>query len=330
LKPLPSVRWVTWTIYRLPSIECVLTHNDNVSKRATVLLGEQIPLDMCPCGARKPTVRRFLVARKYKARRPRIHTQTFYFCNRVNNVDRRTDAHNAGGEMPGGSRWCARGSACGSACLRACVFVSVRVPVAQVDEAEKMMRDTMVWRQTVAVGDVKGIDNILAAKPRWDLLSDNRKIIPASPFHCYAKQGYPVYMLRLGKGDGALATTAPEECHVYCSIMRGEHLSKVVVPEATEKYKAAGGRKGQEKRMREAARAAGETVEEPTEEAAEEDELDLMDKQVVIVDLEGIGMSALRCLWVFKTINSVAGFNYPELSKVGWVKHINTPGKREP
>ena len=23
-------------------------------------------------------------------------------------------------------------------------------------------------------------------------------------------QGYPVYMLRLGKGDGALATTAPE------------------------------------------------------------------------------------------------------------------------
>jgi hypothetical protein len=78
---------------------------------------------MCPCGERKPTVRRFLVARKYK-----------------------------------------------------------------VDEAEKMIRDTMVWRQTVAVGDVRGIDAILAGKPRWDLLHDNRRIIPASPFHCYAKQ----------------------------------------------------------------------------------------------------------------------------------------------
>jgi hypothetical protein len=39
-------------------------------------------------------------------------------------------------------------------------------------------------------------------------------------------------MLRLGKGDGALATNAGEECHVYCSLIRGEHLSKVIVPEA--------------------------------------------------------------------------------------------------
>ena len=136
-----------------------------------------------------------------------------------------------------------------------------------------------------------------------------------------------MYMLRLGKGDGALATTAPEECHVYSSVIRGEHLCKVIVPEATKKYKAAGGKKGQEKRMREAARAAGETVEEPTaEELAaipDDDELDMMDKQVVIVDLEGIGMSALRCLWVFKTINSVAGFNYPELSKAIYV--LNSP-----
>lgn len=207
--------------------------------------------------------------------------------------------------------------------LRRCRVV---VPVPEVDEAEKMIRDTIAWRQAVAVGEVKGIDNILAAKPRWDLLSDNRKIIPASPFHCYAKQGYPVYMLRLGKGDGALATTALEECHVYCSIVRGEHLCKVIVPEATKRYKEAGGKKGQEKRMREAARGEGETVEEPAEEGEEgdpDDELDLMDKQVVIVDLEGIGMSALRCLWVFKTINSVAGFNYPELSKAIYV--LNSP-----
>ena len=197
----------------------------------------------------------------------------------------------------------------------------------QVDDAEKMLRDTIVWRQSVAVGEVAGIDNVLAAKPRWDLLSDNRKIIPASPFHCYSKQGYPVYMLRLGKGDGTLASTAPEECHVYCSVIRGEHLVKVIVPEATKKYKAAGGKKGQMQRMREAARAAGQTVEEPTaEELAaipDDDELDLMDKQVVIVDLEGIGMSALRCLWVFKVINSVASFNYPELSKAIYV--LNSP-----
>ena len=41
-----------------------------------------------------------------------------------------------------------------------------------------------------------------------------------------------MYMLRLGKGDGALAASSLEECHVYCSIVRGEHLVKVVVPEA--------------------------------------------------------------------------------------------------
>lgn len=198
-----------------------------------------------------------------------------------------------------------------------------------MDDAEKMIRDHLVWRQTVAVGEAKGVDNILAGKPRWDLLTDNRKIIPASPFHCYAKQGYPVYVLRIGKGDGALAATAPEECHVYCSIIRGEHLTKVIIPEASKRYKAAGGRRGQQKRMREAAREAGETVEEPAESELppEDDELDIMDKQIVVIDLDGIGMSALRCLWVLKVINSVASFNYPELSKAIYV--LNAPSMIE-
>ena len=41
----------------------------------------------------------------------------------------------------------------------------------------------------------------------------------------------------------------------------------------------------------------------------------LVDKQVVIIDMEGVGMTALRALYVLKTINSVASHNYPELSK---------------
>ena len=69
-------------------------------------------MDMCPCGNRKATARRFLVARKYK-----------------------------------------------------------------IDDAEKMLRDTIAWRQTVAVGDSAGVDDVLGAKPRWDLLAENRKII---------------------------------------------------------------------------------------------------------------------------------------------------------
>ena len=97
---------------------------------------------MCPCGNRKATLRRFLVARKYN-----------------------------------------------------------------IDEAEMMILDTLSWRLTVTVGNVQGVDNILRAKPRWDLLSENRKMIPSTPFHCSSKQGFPVYLLRLGKGDGALATT---------------------------------------------------------------------------------------------------------------------------
>ena len=66
--------------------------------------GKEIPQDMCPCGNRKATARRFLVARKYN-----------------------------------------------------------------VDAAEKMLRDTLVWRQTVAVGEVSGVENVLHAKPRWEL-----------------------------------------------------------------------------------------------------------------------------------------------------------------
>jgi hypothetical protein len=222
--------------------------------------GEEIPADMCPCGNRKATARRFLVARKYK-----------------------------------------------------------------IDDAEKMLRDTIAWRQTVAVGDSAGVDGVLGAKPRWDLLAENRKIIPASPFHGYTKQGYPVYMLRLGKGDGALAASSLEECHVYCSIVRGEHLVKVVVPEAQKRHLANGGRRGMEARMREAAREAGDAVSDAPEDGSypEDDEHDIMDKQVVIVDLEGLGMSALRCLYVFKVINSVASYNYPELSKAIYV--LNSP-----
>ena len=134
-------------------------------------------------------------------------------------------------------------------------------------------------------------------------------------------------MLRLGRGDGALATAAPEECHIYASIIRGEHLVKVIVPEAQKRHIANGGRRGMERRMREAA-------EEPLESRCllswkamiredDDDEHDIMDKQVVIVDLEGIGMSALRCLYVFKCINSVASYNYPELSKAIYV--LNSP-----
>ena len=44
---------------------------------------------------------------------------------------------------------------------------------------------------------------------------------------------------------------------------------------------------------------------------------------MVVIDLDGIGLSALRCLYVFKIINSVAAYNYPELSKAIYV--LNSP-----
>ena len=56
-----------------------------------------------------------------------------------------------------------------------------------MDEAEKMIRDTMVWRQTVPVGEVKGIDNVLAAKPRW-VGSDERPF--PIPFHSSVHIGF--------------------------------------------------------------------------------------------------------------------------------------------
>ena len=88
--------------------------------------GKEIPQDMCPCGNRKATARRFLVARKYN-----------------------------------------------------------------VDAAEKMLRDTLVWRQTVAVGEVSGVENVLHAKPRWELLADNRKIIPSFALPLLHQAGLP-------------------------------------------------------------------------------------------------------------------------------------------
>ena len=113
---------------------------------------------------------------------------------------------------------------------------------------------------------------------------------------------------------------------MYCSIVRGEHLVKVIVPEAQKRHLANGGRAGQEARAREAAREAGDvTSDAPADDDSVpvEDEHDIIDKQVVIVDLEGLGMSALRCLYVFKVINSVASYNYPELSKAIYV--LNSP-----
>ena len=141
--------------------------------------GVEIPLELCPCGNRKATIRRFLVARKYK-----------------------------------------------------------------IDDAEKMLRDTIKWRQSVTIGGVTGVRNIILSKPRWDLLSMNRKIIPATPFLCYTKQGFPVYALRLGKGDGSLATAAPDECHIYCSIVRGEHLVNKIFPEAQKLHETKLSRRG--------------------------------------------------------------------------------------
>ena len=124
-----------------------------------------------------------------------------------------------------------------------------------------------------------------------------------------------------------------------------------------------------EAEVAEAGGAAPAPAPETVDGADDGDDFDLMDKQVVIVDLEGIGMSALRCLYVFKVwwcrltpcsprvdctwfqllklifdrqianfacnfnlrryikvINSVASFNYPELSKAIYI--LNSPSVR--
>ena len=215
--------------------------------------GVEIPLELCPCGKRKATIRRFLIARKYK-----------------------------------------------------------------IDDAEKMLRDTIKWRQSVTIGGVTGVRNIILSKPRWDLLSMNRKIIPATPFLCYTKQGFPVYSLRLGKGDGSLATAAPDECHIYCSIVRGEHLVNKIFPEAQKLHETKLSRRGPTSSLDQTSALTRHENEPYTD-----DDLDVIDKQIVIVDLDGISMSALRCLYVFKLINSVASCNYPELSKAIYV--LNSP-----
>ena len=173
-----------------------------------------------------------------------------------------------------------------------------------LDNAEAALREAMEWRKTVKIGDRVGVDAILASEPRWDLLADNRKIMTGTPFLCYTKQGFPVYMLRLGKGDAALATSASDETHVYSTIVRAEHLVQSIIPEATERAKKI--------------KAEGKE-----QEASRDDYDGLVDKQVVIIDMDGIGMSALRCLYVLKTINSVASHNYPELSKAIYV--VNAP-----
>ena len=186
---------------------------------------------------------------------------------------------------------------------------------------KKMLRDTIEWRTNVTIGGVKGVELILKSKPRWDLIAANRRIIPATPLHCYTRQGYPVYALRLGKGDSSLATSVHEECHVYSSIIRGEHLVRKILPDAQSCYQNSHVGPGVDDPT--SGCKESQTLPESPRAVVVEDSIDIFDKQVVIVDLEGIGMSALRCLYVFKVINSVASLNYPELSKAIYI--VNAP-----
>ena len=56
------------------------------------------------------------------------------------------------------------------------------------------------------------------------------KILSNTPFHCYQKQGYPVYLLRVGKGDSSLALDfVPDEVHVYSTLVRGEHMIRSII-----------------------------------------------------------------------------------------------------
>jgi hypothetical protein len=180
-----------------------------------------------------------------------------------------------------------------------------------VEQAEQMMRKAIDFRETVSIGGVKGVNNILRSEPRWDLLELARKILPHTPFHCYTKQGYPVYMLRIGKGDSSLALEVSDEVHVYSTIIRGEHLMKSLIPQATENAK----------KMTE-----GKTKEEIKEDYCainQDSKNQMVDKQVVLLDLKDVGLSAMKCLYVFKIVNSTASHNYPELSKAIYV--LNAP-----
>jgi hypothetical protein len=180
-----------------------------------------------------------------------------------------------------------------------------------VEAAELMMRKAIEFRNSVRIGDAVGVENILKAAPRWDLLELSRKILPNTPFHCYTKQGYPVYLLRIGKGDSSLALEVSDEVHVYSTIIRGEHLMRSIIPEATENAKRL---------------VEGKTKEEIKEDfcAVNQDtKSQMVDKQVVLLDLKDVGLSAMKCLYVFKIVNSTASHNYPELSKAIYV--LNAP-----
>ena len=60
-----------------------------------------------------------------------------------------------------------------------------------------------------------------------------------TPLLCgYTNRASPVYLLRLGKGDSALTTTASEETHIVFMIVRGEHLIQSIIPEATARAKS--------------------------------------------------------------------------------------------
>mmetsp|Transcript_8261 Transcript_8261/g.24307 ORF Transcript_8261/g.24307 Transcript_8261/m.24307 type:complete len:413 (+) Transcript_8261:124-1362(+) len=180
-----------------------------------------------------------------------------------------------------------------------------------VEAAESMLRKAIEFRASVQIGDAKGVDNIMKAPPRWDLLELARKILPNTPFHCYTKQGYPVYLLRVGKGDSSLALDVPDEVHVYSTLVRGEHMIRSIIPDATENAKKL---------------VEGKTKEEIKENfcAVNQDtKSQMVDKQVVLLDLKDVGLSAMKCLYVFKIVNSTASHNFPELSKAIYV--LNAP-----
>lgn len=84
-----------------------------------------------------------------------------------------------------------------------------------------------------------------------------------------------------------------------------------IIPEATENAKKL---------------VEGKTKEEIKEDfcAVNQDtKSQMVDKQVVLLDLKDVGLSAMKCLYVFKIVNSTASHNYPELSKAIYV--LNAP-----
>ena len=111
-----------------------------------------------------------------------------------------------------------------------------------------------------------------------------------------------MYLLRVGKGDSSLALDVPDEVHVYSTLVRGEHMIRSIIPDATENAKKL---------------VEGKTKEEIKENSAvnQDTKSQMVDKQVVLLDLKDVGLSAMKCLYVFKIVNSTASHNFPELSK---------------